>query len=190
VPFTFSKLSIDGLYSVQPTVFGDARGYFMETHSSRDFAVAAIPSTFVQDNESKSRRGVLRGLHFQKTHPQGKLVRVIFGEVFDVAVDLRSGSPTFGKWEGMILSSEVKNQFFIPPGFAHGFLVLSEEAVFTYKCTDFYYPEDEDGLRWDDPTLGIVWPELGVASSLSAKDAGLPAFDPARRYFGAEGQSL
>ena len=120
---------------------------------------------------------MLRGLHYQKTRPQGKLVRVISGEVFDVAVDLREGSPSFGKWEGMLLSGELQNQFYIPPGCAHGFLVLSEEAVFAYKCTDFYYPEDEGGIRWDDPAIGIAWPECGMAPRLSAKDLALPLFD-------------
>jgi dTDP-4-dehydrorhamnose 3,5-epimerase len=190
VPFIISQLAIQGVYSLQPRVFGDSRGYFMETHSARDFAGAGIDASFVQDNESKSRKGVLRGLHFQSTHPQGKLVRVIFGEVFDVAVDLRSGSPSFGRWEGVRLSGDAKNQFYIPAGFAHGFLVLSEEAVFTYKCTDFYYPEDEGGIRWDDPALGIAWPDIGAAFSLSEKDARLPAFDPGRRYFDGTGKPL
>lgn len=190
MPFVISQLSIAGLYSVQPRVFGDERGYFMETHSTRDFLAAGIEATFIQDNESRSRKGVLRGLHFQKTHPQGKLVRVIFGEVFDVAVDLRAGSPSFGKWEGMRLSAEAKNQFFVPPGFAHGFLVLSDEAVFAYKCTELYHPEDEDGIRWDDPLLAIKWPDLGMPYSLSDKDARQPAFDPAKQYFDAKGGSL
>lgn len=187
------KLSIDGLLEVRPRVFGDQRGYFVETYSERDFASAGIAVRFVQDNESRSRRGVLRGLHFQKRHPQGKLVRVIEGEVFDVAVDLRSGSPTFGRWEGLRLSGELKNQFFIPPGFAHGFLVLSDEAVFAYKCTDFYHPEDEDGIRWDDPGLGIVWPidEIGEEPLLlSAKDGALGHFDRGRRYFDGVGRPL
>jgi dTDP-4-dehydrorhamnose 3,5-epimerase len=187
VALSVSRLSIEGPLEIRPKVFGDARGYFVETYSERDLASAGVASRFVQDNESRSRGGVLRGLHFQKSHPQGKLVRVIEGEVFDVAVDLRSGSPTFGRWEGVRLSGELKNQFYVPPGFAHGFLVLSEEAVFAYKCTDFYYPEDEDGIRWDDPALGIAWPDLGAAPSLSSKDSGLPAFDPARRYFDREG---
>jgi len=190
VPFAITPLSLQGLFSVQPKVFGDARGYFMETQSSRDFLAAGLDARFVQDNESKSRKGVLRGLHFQKKHPQGKLVRVIFGEVFDVAVDLRGGSPSFGRWEGMRLSGELKNQFYVPPGFAHGFLVLSEEAVFAYKCTDLYYPEDEDGIRWDDPALGIVWPEIDLPLSLSDKDARLPAFDPMRGYFDKLGRAL
>jgi dTDP-4-dehydrorhamnose 3,5-epimerase len=183
VPCTIARLSIEGLYSIQPRVFGDERGYFVETYSERDLAASGIEARFVQDNESRSRRGVLRGLHFQKSHPQGKLVRVISGEVFDVAVDLRSGSSTFGKWVGLRLSGELKNQFFVPPGFAHGFLVLSEEATFAYKCTDFYYPEDEDGIAWDDPSIGIEWPLLGTVPSLSAKDSGLPRLDRGRRYF-------
>ena len=181
--FVIEPLSISGLFSIQPKVFGDERGYFLETYSQRDFAAAGIAARFVQDNQSKSRRGVLRGLHFQKDHPQGKLVRVISGEVFDVAVDLRVGSPTFGKWEGVTLSGERQNQLLIPVGFAHGFLVLSEEAVFAYKCTEFYHPEDEDGIRWDDPTIGIQWPDIGMTPILAARDAAFPAFDPGRRYF-------
>lgn len=156
--FTFHKTSIDGVIVVEPKVFGDARGYFMETYSELDFKEGGILADFVQDNQSKSRRGVLRGLHFQKTHSQAKLVRVISGEVFDVAVDLRPGSKTYGKWEGIVLSAENKKQFFIPKGFAHGFLVLSEEAEFVYKCDDFYHPEDEGGLAWDDPTVAVDWP--------------------------------
>jgi dTDP-4-dehydrorhamnose 3,5-epimerase len=144
----------------------------------------------VQDNESRSRKGVLRGLHYQKNHPQGKLVRVIIGEVLDVAVDLRSGSATFGQWEAVKLSGEQKNQFFIPAGFAHGFLVLSDEAVYAYKCTEYYHPEDEGGIRWDDPTIGIAWPDLGIPYSLSDKDTKLPFFDPAASYFGREGMPL
>lgn len=185
---TVSRVGIEGLLEIRPKVFGDARGYFAETYSELDFAQAGLAVRFVQDNESRSRRGVLRGLHFQKRHPQGKLVRVIEGEVFDVAADLRSGSPTFGKWHGVRLSGELKNQFYVPPGFAHGFMVLSDEAVFAYKCTDFYHPEDEDGIRWDDPALGIAWPDLGAAPCLSAKDSGLPALDPGRRYFDREGR--
>jgi dTDP-4-dehydrorhamnose 3,5-epimerase len=183
-----SRLSIEGLLEIRPKVFGDARGYFVETYSERDLAAVGVAARFVQDNESRSRKGVLRGLHFQKSRPQGKLVRAIEGEVFDVAVDLRSGSPTFGRWEGVRLSGELKNQFYVPPGFAHGFKVLSDEAVFAYKCTDFYYPEDEDGIRWDDPALGIAWPGLEDPPSLSAKDAGLAGFDPGRRYFDREGR--
>ena len=149
---------IRGLTVIEPTVHGDERGYFLETYSRRDLEEAGLDYTFVQDNESKSSKGVLRGLHFQKEHPQGKLVRAVLGEVYDVAVDLRKGSETYGKHFGVILSGEKKNQFLIPPGFAHGFLVLSETAVFAYKTTDFYHPEDEGGLLWNDPALGIDWP--------------------------------
>ena len=183
MPFVLTPLRIEGLFCVQPEVFGDERGYFLETYSEKDFTASGLTPRFVQDNQSKSSRGVLRGLHYQKTHPQGKLVRAISGEVFDVAVDLRSDSPTFGEWEGCILSGEVQNQFYIPPGFAHGFLVLSEVAVLAYKCTDFYHPEDEAGIRWDDARLGIRWPETGLEPRLSDKDLILPAFDPAFEYF-------
>jgi dTDP-4-dehydrorhamnose 3,5-epimerase len=188
MPIEAKTLPIQGLLILQPKVFGDARGYFFETYSERDFLQAGVAARFVQDNQSKSSRGVLRGLHYQKTHPQGKLVRVISGEVFDVAVDLRAGSPSFGKWEGVVLSGELQNQFYVPPGFAHGFLVLSAEAVFAYKCTDFYHPEDEDGIRWDDAGIGIAWPDAGVSPRLSAKDLALPPFDPAKRYFTREGR--
>ena len=149
---------IEGLKVITPDVFGDERGYFMETYSRRDFEEAGIGMEFVQDNQSSSKKGVLRGLHFQINHPQDKLVRVISGEVFDVAVDLREGSKTFGKWFGVILSAENKKQFFIPKNFAHGFLVLSDIAEFAYKCSDFYHPNDEGGLKWDDPDIGIDWP--------------------------------
>ncbi|HCM26018.1 MAG TPA: dTDP-4-dehydrorhamnose 3,5-epimerase [Treponema sp.] len=184
MPFTFQKLAIDGLMEIQPKVFGDDRGYFLETWSARDFAEAGINASFVQDNQSKSVKGVLRGLHFQKTFVQGKLVRAMEGEVFDVAVDLRSGSPTYGKWAGVVLKASEHNQFYVPPGFAHGFLVLSETAVFAYKCTDFYHPEDEGGLRWNDPSVGIRWPEIGMAPKLSAKDEALPLFDPKEHCLG------
>lgn len=188
--FAFEQASIPGLFLVQPKVFGDARGYFLETWSERDFATAGIKADFVQDNQSKSMKGVLRGLHFQKTHPQGKLIRVVSGSVFDVAVDLRGGSPTFGKWHAATLSAVSHNQFFIPPGFAHGFLTLEDDTVFIYKCTDFYHPEDEGGIIWDDPVLGIEWPDLGLPLSLSAKDAALPRFDPDGRYYSFEGGAL
>lgn len=190
MPFEIKSLSIHGLFAIQPKVFGDARGYFFESYSERDFEAAGLAMHFVQDNQSKSTKGVLRGLHFQKTHPQGKLVRVISGEVFDVAVDLRSGSPTFGKWEGVLLSGEKQNQFYISRGFAHGFLVLSDEAVFAYKCTDFYHPEDEGGIRWDDPSIGVKWPETGMAPLLSAKDLVHPAFDPKKSYFDLNGGAI
>jgi dTDP-4-dehydrorhamnose 3,5-epimerase len=149
---------IEGLKVLTPAVFGDARGYFMETYQYEDFKQAGVEVSFVQDNQSASRQGVLRGLHFQKEYPQDKLVRVIKGEVFDVAVDLRKDSKTFGKWFGLVLSEENKKQFFVPKGFAHGFLVLSEYAEFCYKCSDYYRPGDEGGLIWNDETIGIDWP--------------------------------
>lgn len=183
MPVHIRSLRIPGLYLIQPKVFGDSRGYFLETHSERDLRASGLDLHFVQDNQSKSGKGVLRGLHYQKTFPQGKLARVILGEVFDVAVDLRVGSPSFGQWEGVILSGEMQNQFYIPPGFAHGFLVLSYEAVFAYKCTEYYHPEDEDGILWNDPRLGIQWPKLDMEPLLSAKDRALPAFDPDKAYF-------
>jgi len=169
--FNFNKTKIDGVYIIEPKIFGDSRGYFMEIYNKEHFAEAGFNMTFVQDNESKSNKGVLRGLHFQKKHSQGKLVRVSKGEVFDVAVDLRSGSKTYGKWEGVILSEENKKQFNIPKGFAHGFLVLSEEAVFNYKCTELYFPEYEDGIMWNDSDINIEWPLNGIENILlSEKD--------------------
>ncbi len=155
-----TKCPIEGLYIIQPAVHGDQRGYFMETYNQRDMAEHGLDMVFVQDNQSMSVKGVLRGLHFQKEHPQGKLVRVIQGRVFDVAVDLRPGSQTYGQWYGVELTAENKKQFYISPGFAHGFLVLSETAEFCYKVTDFYHPGDEGGLAWNDPAIGITW--LGV----------------------------
>ena len=155
-----TKCPIEGLYIIEPTVHGDNRGYFMETYNQRDMAEAGLNMVFVQDNQSMSVKGVLRGLHFQKEFPQGKLVRVIKGRVFDVAVDLRKGSNTYGKWYGVELTAENKKQFYISEGFAHGFLVLSETAEFCYKVTDFYHPGDEGGLAWNDPEIGIEWPEL------------------------------
>ncbi len=149
---------INGLKVIEPTVFGDARGNIVETYNYNDFAAAGIDCQFVQDNQSASKKGVLRGLHFQKEFPQDKLVRVIKGEVFDVAVDLREGSETFGKWFGVLLSEENKKQFFIPKNFAHGFLVVSDYAEFCYKVTDFYHPNDEGGLMWNDPDIGVEWP--------------------------------
>ena len=149
---------IEGLYVIEPSVFGDDRGYFMETYNYNDFAAAGIDCKFVQDNQSASKKGVLRGLHFQINHPQDKLVRVIVGSVFDVAVDLRPGSKTFGKWFGVELTAENKKQFFIPKNFAHGFLVLSDYAEFCYKVTDFYHPNDEGGIMWNDPQVGVEWP--------------------------------
>lgn len=151
---------IEGLCIIEPSVHGDDRGYFMETYNQRDMEEAGLNMEFVQDNQSCSIKGVLRGLHFQKEFPQGKLVRVIKGSVFDVAVDLRSGSETYGKWFGVELTEENKKQFYIPEGFAHGFLVLSDIAEFCYKCTDFYHPGDEGGLAWNDPEIGIEWPQV------------------------------
>lgn len=155
-----TKCPIEGLYIIEPTVHGDSRGYFMETYNQQDFREAGLDMNFVQDNQSLSTKGVLRGLHFQKEHPQGKLVRAIRGRVFDVVVDLRADSSTYGKWYGVELSAENKRQFYIPEGFAHGYLVLSDEAEFCYKCTDFYHPGDEGGLAWNDPDIGIEWPGL------------------------------
>ena len=169
--FNFIKTKIPDLYIIEPKVFGDKRGYFMESYSQKDFLEAGLCMTFVQDNESKSCKGVLRGLHFQTKHTQGKLVRVTQGEVWDVAVDLRKGSPTYGKWEGVYLSADNKRQFYVPEGFAHGFVVTSEEAVFNYKCTDFYAPEYDSGLLWNDEDVAIEWPIEGIDEILlSEKD--------------------
>ena len=157
---TVETCDIEGLKVITPSVFGDERGYFMETYNYNDFAAAGIDCKFVQDDQSSSKKGVLRGLHFQINFPQDKLVRVVSGEVFDVAVDLREGSATYGQWYGVRLSAENKKQFFIPKNFAHGFIVLSDSAEFCYKCTDFYHPGDEGGLAWNDPEIGIEWPQL------------------------------
>lgn len=150
--------AIEGVVVIEPQVFGDKRGYFMETYNQRAMNEAGLDMVFVQDNQSSSVKGVLRGLHFQKQHPQGKLVRAIKGAVYDVAVDLRKGSKTYGKWHGELLSEENKKQMYIPEGFAHGFYVVSDYAEFCYKCTDFYHPEDEGGIAWDDPDIGVEWP--------------------------------
>lgn len=171
--FTFTETEIGGVFIIEPRVFGDERGYFMETYNKADFHKAGINNEFVQDNQSKSRKGVLRGLHFQKQYPQAKLVRVTKGEVYDVAVDLRKSSPTYGKYVGVVLSAERKNMFLIPRGFAHGFLVLSDEAEFVYKCDEFYHPEDEGGIMWDDPSIGIEWPEIDTPLIMSIKDQNL-----------------
>lgn len=165
---------IEGLCIITPTIYGDERGYFMETYNQQDMEAAGLNMSFVQDNQSCSKKGVLRGLHYQKQFPQGKLVRVVRGRVFDVAIDLRAKSNTFGKWFGLELSEENKKQFYIPEGFAHGFLVLSDIAEFCYKCTDFYHADDEGGIAWNDPAIGIAWPELkgvyqGTASSIGFK---------------------
>ena len=187
---TVEKGPIEGLLLIQPKVFRDSRGYFVETWNEDDCRAARLPAHFVQDNQSKSGKGVLRGLHFQSRYPQGKLVRAILGEVFDVAVDLREGSSTFGTWYGVVLSGEKQNQFYVPPGFAHGFMVLSDEAVFAYKCTEFYHPEDESGIRWDDVNIHIDWPDIGRKPVLSPKDVVLPYFDATHRYFNVDGGPL
>ena len=162
---------IEGLKVITPAVFGDERGYFYESYHYEAYKEAGIPQVFVQDNQSSGKRGVLRGLHFQKQFPQGKLVRVVRGAVFDVAVDLRAHSKTYGKWFGVELSAENKKQFYISEGFAHGFLVLSDEAEFAYKCTDFYHPGDEGGVAWNDPEIGISWPiEKDMKLIISEKD--------------------
>lgn len=168
--FTFEQTKIPGVVVIQPQVFGDSRGYFMETFKKSDYAAAGIDKEFVQDNESSSTKGVLRGLHFQKNHTQGKLVRVTHGEVFDVAVDVRPGSETYGQWVGVTLSYEKKNMFYIPEGFAHGFLVLSDTAEFVYKCTDVYDPTSEGGIPWNDATIAVEWPKLDVPYKTSEKD--------------------
>ena len=183
MPIEVKKCPIEGLYEIQPKVFGDSRGFFLETYSHRDFFEAGLDMKFVQDNMSKSSYGVLRGLHYQKTHPQGKLVSAVQGEVFDVAVDLRADSPTFGKYYSVILSAEKHNMFYVPQGFAHGFVVISETALFAYKCTDFYHPEDEAGINWNDEQIGIKWPELSCPPLLSEKDKKHPAFDRSKKYF-------
>lgn len=165
-----TKAPIEGLYIIEPAVHGDSRGYFMETYNQRDMEEAGLKMNFVQDNQSMSTKGVLRGLHFQKQFPQGKLVRVIKGEVFDVAVDLRKDSKTYGKWYGVKLTEENKKQFYISEGFAHGFLVLSDVAEFCYKVTDFYHPGDESGLAWNDPTIGIEWGICGTYGGTASAD--------------------
>ena len=195
MPFSFNECKakngkiIHGLYEIQPKVFGDSRGYFFESYSEKDFFEAGLKMKFVQDNQSFSTKGILRGMHFQKHHPQGKLVRCVSGKVYDVAVDLRKDSPTFGQYYGVILDSEKQNQFYVPQGFAHGFLVLTESAIFAYKCTDFYHPEDEGGLMWNDATIGIDWftvaPDLSPL--LSDKDTKHPAFSFENNYFDENG---
>lgn len=183
--FEFNKCPIEGLWEIQPKIFGDARGYFAETYSEKDFFEAGLTMKFVQDNQSASKGGVLRGLHFQTKHPQGKLVRALEGKVYDVAVDLRNGSPTFGKSYGVVLDSQKNNMFYIPEGFAHGFYVISDFAVFTYKCTDFYHPEDESGLMWNDKSINVDWHSIcgDVEPLLSEKDTKHPAFDFSKKYF-------
>ncbi len=174
--FKFEETKLKGVFIITPQVFGDSRGYFMETYKKDEFAAAGIDREFVQDNESSSTRGVLRGLHFQKNHTQGKLVRVTKGEVFDVAVDVRPDSLTFGQWVGETLSSEEKNMIYIPEGFAHGFLVLSDTAEFVYKCTDVYDPSSEGGIPWNDPDIAVEWPKLDCEYKTSEKDGMHPGF--------------
>ena len=185
--FEFKKCEIDGLYEIQPKLFDDNRGYFLEIYNERDYFAAGLKMKFVQDNQSKSTKNVLRGLHFQKLHPQGKLVRALEGKLYDVVVDLRLGSATFGKYHGVILDSEKQNMFYIPDGFAHGFCVLSDTATVAYKCTDFYHPEDEGGLMWNDPSIGIDWegvcPGISQNANLSEKDKKHPAFSLENKYF-------
>lgn len=194
------KCNIDGLYIIEPTVHEDDRGYFIETYNQNDMREAGLDMNFVQDNQSMSKKGVLRGLHFQNKYPQGKLVRVLKGRVFDVAVDLRKESETFGQWYGIELSEKNKKQFYISEGFAHGFLVLSDEAEFFYKCTDFYHPGDEAGIAWNDPDINIKWPELlgefngtpsaegyhlsdGTVLNLSEKDQKQPYFKEQEKIY-------
>ncbi len=180
--FTFTETKIKGVYYIDVKKFGDHRGYFMETYKESDFEAAGLRYNFVQDNQSSSHKGVLRGLHFQRIHPQAKLVRVLKGEVFDVAVDLRRDSETYGQWEGTLLSDENGRQFLIPRGFAHGFMVVSDYAEFTYKCDDLYHPEDEGGLIWNDPTININWPDVGKLI-LSEKDRNNPTLAESQIMF-------
>lgn len=180
--FTFNETKIKDVYIIDVKTYGDNRGYFMETYKESDFKQAGLNYNFVQDNQSSSRKGVLRGLHFQKAHPQAKLVRVLKGEVFDVAVDLRKNSPTYGQWVGVVLSEENKRQFMIPRGFAHGFVVMSDYAEFAYKCDELYHPEDEGGIMWNDPAIGIEWPEVGKII-LSEKDKVHPSLADSKIEF-------
>lgn len=180
--FIFTETKIKGVYVIDVKTYGDHRGYFMETYKEEDFKAAGLDYYFVQDNQSSSRKGVLRGLHFQKTHPQAKLVRVLKGEVFDVAVDLRKGSETYGQWVGVLLSEDNHRQFMIPRGFAHGFVVVSDHAEFAYKCDDIYHPEDEGGILWNDPYVGVEWPEVGEII-LSDKDQKNPTLAECRMEF-------
>ena len=180
--FTFTETKIKGVYIIEPKVFGDHRGYFMETYKKEDFDAAGLVYNFVQDNQSKSKKGVLRGLHYQRQYPQAKLVRVISGEVFDVAVDLRKDSPTYGQWVGAVLTSENKKMLMIPRGFAHGFMVLSESAEFIYKCDELYHPEDEGGIMWNDPDVGVEWP-MDIEPLLSEKDTKHPRLKESKISF-------
>lgn len=180
--FKFIETSISGVYVIESKKYGDNRGYFMETYKEKDFKEAGLNYNFIQDNQSRSRKGVLRGLHFQKKFPQAKLVRCIEGKVFDVCVDLRKGSSTYGKWEGVVLNAEEGNQFMIPRGFAHGFVVLSDTATFCYKCDELYHPEDEGGIMWNDPDIGIKWP-YDDELILSEKDEHHPSLKDSKIQF-------
>jgi len=180
--FTFSETKIKGVYIIDVKTYGDYRGYFMETYKEDDFTVAGLNYRFVQDNQSSSHKGVLRGLHFQKTYPQAKLVRVLKGEVFDVAVDLRKGSETYGQWVGVLLSEANHRQIMIPRGFAHGFVVVSDQAEFAYKCDEKYHPEDEGGILWNDPDVNVAWPDVGEII-LSEKDKKNPTLAECRMEF-------
>jgi dTDP-4-dehydrorhamnose 3,5-epimerase len=183
MPYTVTPTSLPEVLILEPKVFGDARGFFFESFNARDFAqCTGLDVQFVQDNHSKSAKGVLRGLHYQIEHPQGKLVRVTQGEVFDVAVDLRRSSPTFGKWEGVVLSADNKRQLWVPPGFAHGFLVTSDSAEFLYKTTDYYHPEFERSLLWNDPEVGVTWPTQ-AEPLLAAKDKAAATLGRAEVFF-------
>lgn len=184
--FTFIETKIKDVFIIDVKTYGDNRGYFMETYKESDFQEAGLNYRFIQDNQSSSKKGVLRGLHFQKTYPQAKLVRVISGEVFDVAVDLRKKSETYGQWVGVLLSGENHRQFLIPRGFAHGFVVISDCAEFAYKCDDLYHPEDEGGIAWNDSDIGVEWPEIGEYT-LSEKDKKNPTLAECKIYFDLEG---
>ena len=180
--FTFTETEIKDLFIIDVKTYGDNRGYFMETYKQSDFESVGLHYTFLQDNQSSSRKGVLRGLHFQKQYPQAKLVRVLKGEVYDVAVDLRSGSPTYGNWVGVLLSEENKRQFLIPRGFAHGFVVVSDYAEFAYKCDELYHPEDEGGIIYNDPDIAVSWPDVGELI-LSEKDKQNPTLAKSKICF-------
>lgn len=180
--FTFNETKMKDVYIIDVKTYGDNRGYFMETYKESDFRAAGLEYNFVQDNQSSSRKGVLRGLHFQKTYPQAKLVRVLKGEVFDVAVDLRKDSDTYGQWVGTVLSEDNKRQFMIPRGFAHGFVVMSDYAEFAYKCDELYHPEDEGGIMWNDSAIGIDWPDVGEII-LSEKDKVHPSLAESKIVF-------
>ena len=180
--FTFTETDIQGVFIIEQKCYGDKRGYFMETYKKTDFDAAGLCYNFVQDNQSSSNKGVLRGLHYQRNYPQAKLVRVLKGEVYDVAVDLRRNSVTYGRWTGVFLSGENKKQFMIPRGFAHGFVVVSDYAEFAYKCDELYHPEDEGGIAWDDPSIRISWPDVGEIT-LSEKDKHHPSLKESRIYF-------